>query len=332
MATITALECAVKSFDPDSLFFIILNATLNFRGLRENLGERQHNVMRTLGIQSTTTYELHEQDVYELFAFKINQKDKSFCSESDGAEAIAKLPFEQRVTFIRLLLEVRFANLAVDQKAAADDFMRAFSEWSGAIHIPSDDPQTMRDSIISSAIGYEVSQPHDTAIDETAVYVTGQIFDKLQEHGLEPTQTFVAIAKELDRSAATYLFGREYESDSTELGPFGKVPWFTRFRLRWFKRGLFFDGKAPTERFEWIRRRGLGLLAHTIVKVTEDSNGIETPPITGPTSPKLPSDTSQPPIPPTPSTDAPQHRKSASDIDPERLMPRTRSKEWPGED
>lgn len=61
MATITALECAVRSFEPESVHFIVLNTTLNFRGAPANLTERQQTVMGTLDVFSKTTYDLYER-------------------------------------------------------------------------------------------------------------------------------------------------------------------------------------------------------------------------------------------------------------------------------
>ncbi|WP_170847392.1 S8 family peptidase [Mycolicibacterium fluoranthenivorans] len=220
MATITALECAVHSFGSDSVFFTLLDTTLNFRGVRTSLTDRQQMVMEALGMYSKTTYESYEKDIYSQFAYRIDRKARSFCVESDAATAIAELPMEHRVAVIRVLLDARQSMLPVNQNVLAEDALRVLPRLLSIKNSKRLDSLAALDlatiSVIRSARYKEATSTNaagpDAALD---------IIEEIAQHYWAQRQTFAVsgdgvMAFRLQLALERRLPGRIVQADQAE--------------------------------------------------------------------------------------------------------------------
>ncbi|BBX25017.1 hypothetical protein [Mycolicibacterium alvei] len=273
MATKRALECAVRSYGPESVQFILLDTTLNFGGTRTNLTQRQQTVMDTLGYYSKTTYESWEKDVYWDFAFKIQQQEKSFCSANDDTAAvIAKLPFDHRVKVIRVLLDARVSMLPVNQDVLAEDVLRALPGLSSIEQLRGLDPLGKLDRVILVAIRSEYygdlrqtgkGLPEDAfhIIKEIPRHYVGRQFWFPGNEMLAAAFDSVLVA--LLRGGGRTPIGR------TSRPEFGDL-WSRTDRAELealAEGGWFFEGGEPTLRFDLARLSAMNFLATLLVEL-----------------------------------------------------------------
>lgn len=276
MATITALECAVRSFDPESVHFKVLDSTLNFRGVLANLTERQQKAMDLLGLYSKTTYEGWEKDVYGLFAYQIQQQAKSFCGQTESpAEAIAKLPFEQRVAFIRVLLDARLSTLPVNQNVLAEDVLRALPGLSATPPLDGMDPLQKVDRAIMFLIRserYSVVAQSYKGMTQAIFHIIEEILRNYQQREFVlPGNVELAFRFQDALEVRLNNLGRE-GVDPAGLPQFGEMSELSRGDLiRLARHGRFSEDGKPTRRFDVARFGGMGILAALLVDVDQSN-------------------------------------------------------------
>lgn len=303
MATIAALECAMRSFDPESVHFKILEATLNFRGVHFSLTDRQREAMRAVPVYSKTTYDLYEKGTYETFAYRIQQQAKSFCGQNDDpATAIAKLPLPQRVAMIQVLLDVRLSQLPVNQSVLADDILRALPGLASAPPLDGMSALQKVDRavivLIRRSERYSAARQANRAIPEAAFHIIEEIARHyLRRQFATPGDGLLAL--NFDRALAARLrdVGRG-GVDQARLPDFGELSKLSTRDLRRLRRGGKFSKRGePTPRFDRARFAGIGLLASLLVEIDQSSAWKELfgqppksskpkPPSTGPTEAK----------------------------------------------
>jgi len=284
MATKKALECAVGSYDPESVQFLLLDTTLNFRGTRTNLTERQQTVMDTLGFYSKTTYESWEKDIYGEFAFRIQQQAKSFCgAKDDTATIIAKLPLDHRAELIRVLLDARVSMLPVNQNVLAEAVLRALPGLSAIEQLRGMDPLEKLDRVILVAIrseyygdlkqtGKGLSEDAFHIIKEIPRHYVGRNFWFPGNEML--AAAFDAVLVALLRGAGLGLRSRARLGDHTPIGrttkpEFGDL-WSRTDRAELealAEGGWFSEAGEPTLRFDLARLNAMDFLASLLMEL-----------------------------------------------------------------
>lgn len=266
MATVTALQCAVNVYHPESIHALVLHATLNLDGKHSTLTERQTDLANSLGIKSMTTYESIERDVYKIFGFRIRNAQRSFCRNTDIAAAIARLPIAERTALIRLLLGIRISDYSLDQDVSAAELLR---------HLPG--LSSIKSMMYTKGIRIDLDRLL-TAVLASEVYDTAQR-DELGAFGQLALQTNTLvfrsvlrsqnrtstneIAQLIDRQAAVL----DQASYGVLLAKFPNLSIGSRLRLRVLRRGLFFDGKQYTPSFDRIVQGGLDRFARVLVQI-----------------------------------------------------------------
>lgn len=275
MATIDALRCAVRSFGEESVHFTVLDTTLNFRGVHATLTDRQQKVMHALHVYSKTTYESYEKNSYEMFAYRIVQQANSFCGQTESsAAAIAKLPFDQRVACIQVLLDVRLSMLPVNQNVLAEEVLRALPGLSSVPQLDGMNPLQKIDRAVIVLIRqsrlYSDVRQANTAIPEAAFHILEEIARHYHRRQFAlPGNDMLAM--QFDRALAAQL-GDDERKDPSRLVNFGEMSQLKRQNLKRFKSGgRFSRGAKPTKRFEQARLSGVRLLATLLVE-TDQSN------------------------------------------------------------
>jgi hypothetical protein len=325
-ATIKALECAVRIYEPDSQPYKVLYLTMNFLGMPNKLIDRQNKVMEWLGVGSKTTYDGIEKDVYELFAYTIQQQPTSFCSVPSPAEEIAKLPYEIRVITIRLLLEAVFSNRS-REVGAAEQLVKALGIDSSAHNMPVF-------LLVSFALDEVIRGRYRRAIfeyrdrqDNRALFIPSYFFaNDVPTPALARLSDSLgaSLAKRMELFVQEWLKLRHNDQDPRtefrsevmkELGPLSRL---ALRRAAVPPRGLFYRGKSTTRRFETARRRSLTLLAEQLIAISEANEWNELllpllgwsqksggqPPPASPPAPKEPTPPSPEPIRPPLDEDA----------------------------
>lgn len=273
LATKKALECAVGSYDPESVQFILLDTTLNFRGARTNLTERQQTVMDTLGFYSKTTYESWEKDIYREFTFRIQQQAKSFCGvKDDTATVIARLPFDQRVELIRVLLDARVSMLPVNQNVLAEDVLRALPGLSSIEQLTGMDPLQRLDRVLLVAIRSEYYgdlRQTGKGLSEDAFHIIKEI----PRHYVGGRFWFPGnemLAAAFDSVLVTLLRGGgRTPIGRTSRPEFGDL-WSRTDRSELealADGGWFFEAGEPTLRFDLARLNAMDFLASLLVEL-----------------------------------------------------------------
>ena len=267
LATIAALECAVRSYDPESVHFTILDTTLNFRGANANLTDRQQTVMNVLDVYSKTTYELYERNTYEVFAFRLQQQEKSFCGQKeDAATAIAKLPFDERVAFIQVLLDARVSMLPVNGNVLAEDVVRALPGLSSLQQLRGMSPLETLDRVLITVIEYHVRKPGKYDVAE--FHLLGELMHYYNGRELSlPGNALLAAT--YDVALATLM----RKHGHLRIAQFGQLSSKTHPSelQRVAKDGWFFKAGAPTRRFELVRFIAMGTLAYLLVKFDKEA-------------------------------------------------------------
>jgi hypothetical protein len=270
VATIRALECAMRTFEPDSRTFKILDGTLNFGGALGDLTDRQMRIMDAINCLSKTTYDLYEKDVYEIFADLIRNQATSFCHDPDEAETIADLPRYLRVRYVAMLLKDRDDKLSADQRIAARELLRVLPGLSMVKDPSGRYPWVTIDRVLLGVIAskqFEWLKQYQLEHDMAAMVMTSRLFRQYPKRGETAARDFSPEARELDDMAVKGLFPPKGKA----AVHWGRIPWPTRLRLRLTKRGLFFDGERPNKRFDEARRRSLMSLADVLVTI-DDAN------------------------------------------------------------
>lgn len=277
MATIAALECAVRSYGSESLYFTVLDKTLNFRGARANLTDRQQSVMDELDMHSKTTYEAYERDTYDLFAFRIGQQAKSFCGEdNDAATAIANLPFEQRAGFIRVLLDARMSMLPLDRNVLAEDVLRALPGLSAAPPLDGMDPLQKVDRAVMLVIQserYIVGTQRFKVMTQPIFHIIEEIARQYrQREFMLPGNDELAYQFQHAVEVRLTNLGRE-GVDQAGLPHFGQLSELSRRELITLVRqhGRFSEDGKPTPEFDVARFNGMGILASLLVEVDQSN-------------------------------------------------------------
>lgn len=277
MATIAALECAVRSFGEDSVHFTILDGTLNFRGVHANLTDRQQEVMNAIPVYSKTTYELYEKNSYEVFAYRIQQEAKSFCGQTASpAEAIAKLPFEQRAALIQVLLDARLADRSIDKFALAEEVLQALPRLASVPPLDGMDALQKIDRAVVFLVrsdDYRDAKQANTAVSEAAFQIIDEIARRYGERYIV-ISSIAVMAAQFDRALAARLRNGEREGVATSrFLDFGELSQLSQRDLkRLAKGGRFAKRGEPTPRFDKARFVGVGLLASLLVNF-EQANG-----------------------------------------------------------
>ncbi|MFV8241899.1 hypothetical protein [Mycolicibacterium peregrinum] len=265
MATVTALECAVRFYHPESIHALVLGATLNIDGKATKLSDRQADLRLALGIRSPTTYEGIERDVYNAFGFRIRRAERSFCRDTDVAAAIDALPQQERIMLIRLLLGIRVSDLNIDQDVSASELLRLLPGLWSIESFPKlrrlTDLDDLLWTVFNSKTYKEARKNDDDDFSWLAAHAVRSLLELVPRTG-NPA-SINEIAQSLDGRASEFHRSR-YASLVAEFP--GLSRW-SQIRLRVRHQGLFFDGAQHTPSFEWLVCTGLQDLARLLVEI-----------------------------------------------------------------
>lgn len=265
MATVTALECAVRVFHPESIHALVLGATLNLDGKPTKLSDRQTDLRLALEIRSPTTYEGIERDVYKTFGFRIRRAARSFCRDTDGEAVVRAMSAEERLGMIALLAGMRLSDYKIDQDVSAKVLLGLLPGLWTIESFPELRTRTDLDYLLQAVIksrAYEqVRKRNDATFSQLAARAVESLLKSVRPTGKSLDSN--KIAASLDRQASKYDRARY----ASLLKEFPGLSRWSQIRLRVLRRGLFFDGTEHTQSFEWLVRAGLQQLARLLVDI-----------------------------------------------------------------